>query len=389
MWLVASLCSAARDPDAWSKFSMGRHDGSACPLSLKECAYETQPKPIHGGLMDVAIYKPKQMFPASARLVAFSSFPHSGNSWLRALIATVTGLSTIDSNDFMKDPAARAALVKTHRSPTYMDPCPIYHNVSDANAVDPDALLHLVRNPLDTFFSLGVLRKSNKFNPARGYVWSRWNTWLDQCLQHMKFWTEVSWLFPVKDPSRLTALRLRYEDALADPHLAMRAILCFLWRAHRPEERRFFEHAFNATSLNAALQQLSCRNIDNFKCLTGGLANVGKYAGCFSPSAVMNVVTHFRPTLDLMGYEIKQQDECGCLTNCTCYCPLQLIIKRDRPYSGVVGPNGSIIESLQQLIDTTPIVYKIWWLAWSRRLLRSAPTSGRNGASTSSWRCWH
>lgn len=143
--------------------------------------------------------------------------------------------------------------------------------------------LSCIRNPLDTS-SLGVLRKSDAFDATRGYVWSVGNAWLDNCLQHMKF----CWLFPVAPP--------RYEDALEDPHLAMRAILRFLWRAHRPEER-LSSKPFNASLLDVALRKLSCRNIDNFKCLTGGLANVGKHAACFSP------------TLDLMGYDIRPSAE--------------------------------------------------------------------------------
>lgn len=372
LFSLAAEVARANPPGPGGKMRHARmneqHDWGACPLHLDNatCQYSTVAKPTESALLESGIYN-HNYFPDTARLVAFASFPHSGNSWLRALIDTLTGYETVEcvaapaDVHFLRQPTIRSILIKTHRSPTYPDLCPIYFNSNDEQSVPPNAVLHLVRNPIDTFFSLGIVRKRYGFNPNTGYLWAKGNLWLDHSLQHMQYWTDSATkeLFAREDESgdRVVSLRLRYEDALDDPHLTLRAIRAFMWRAHRPEHRTMLQKPFNHTLLDLSLGTYACKNLGASKCITGGSTNIGKRASCFSPPAIMTVLQYYQSTLDLLGYDVHQTDCEECKnptdTSCKCYCPLELTVKHDKLYSGIVGPDRTVVKSLKQLVEET------------------------------------
>lgn len=318
-------------------YSLGVHDYRSCPLQLSAaCNFTTQPKAGSSSILEIGIRSTQ--FPPEARLVALASFPHSGNSWLRALLGSSFGYGTIEAQN--RD--ERAALVKTHRSPTYANRSPFTGEPNPLYFGDqtPDAVVHLVRNPLDTFFSLGILRKNVPFDAQTGYVWASRTRYLDLCLQHMEYWSV--------EGARVSGLRLRYEDALDDPELTLMAIRSFLFQVHRPEDHHLLDTPVNASLFHSNVRKFACDKTQDAKCLTGGKSRVGRSASCFSPSAVLAVIRPFSSTLALFGYDIRQST-CTCPSNCTCYCPLHLEIKHDRPYSGLYGADGTITHDLTRI----------------------------------------
>lgn len=340
-----------------------------CPMALNASQCEVKAVAASNSkLIDEAIFT-HRYFPDEAKLVAFASFPHSGNSWLRALYDSLTGYEIVEciagpeTPDFYRNNRLRSIMVKTHRSPTYKDAypkaCPIYFSSKDRKAVPPAAVLHLVRNPIDSFYSIGIARKDFDFDPKRGFWRPEQTRWLTSNLQHLEYWTvHAPSIVHKREPKEhYRFFRLRYEDALADPPLALRAIQAFLWRAHRPEERSLIGPLFNDSQLDAALATFTCANTGSGKCLTGGAEHVGAKAACLAPQWILPVSDAHTAVLDRLGYAIRSSPDCPqCREQsgrCTCSCPLELIVKHDKLYSGIVNIQGDVVLSLADLVQTT------------------------------------
>mmetsp|Transcript_6142 Transcript_6142/g.16003 ORF Transcript_6142/g.16003 Transcript_6142/m.16003 type:complete len:187 (-) Transcript_6142:264-824(-) len=137
-----------------------------------------------------------------------------------------------------------------------------------------------------------------------------------------------------------------------------------LAQAHRPKERKHdgLNAMLNATAIQAAVDYLSCEATGESKCHTGGLEWVGKSAACFG---TVELLAGLAPFADMLrtrfGYDIRQQRDCATCrkyyeAKCACYCPVELVVAYDRPYSGVIDSNGDVVMSMQDLVELHPII---------------------------------
>mmetsp|Transcript_6142 Transcript_6142/g.16002 ORF Transcript_6142/g.16002 Transcript_6142/m.16002 type:complete len:266 (-) Transcript_6142:626-1423(-) len=210
-----------------------------CPMELNRtfCAPEDV-APLHASkVMEEMIYNGGRL-DNDANLVAFASYPHSGSSWLRGLLDSLTNLVVVEGAKYTSDRTMRGLMTKTHRSPTYGDRCPIDFDPSRRDALEPQAFAHLVRNPVDVLYSLTEARKDGEdvFDVSTGFAPNRYS--LRLILEHMKHWSTVAveslYQKEVEQwDGRMLAFRVRYEDALKDPVLALKALHTWAWHVRR------------------------------------------------------------------------------------------------------------------------------------------------------------
>lgn len=172
-----------------------------------------------------------------------TSYPKSGNTWLRVMLAAYRIDGPIEALDVLADHVPNFSVmlgegrllptdsptpltVKTHFVPSR----PVLQWYREA----ADKVVYVVRNPRDIIFSAARqlnIREEKKPDFARHFVandglsiWeeSGWGTWP----QHVREWTELDQVrqyFPA-----MNVLVVRYEDMRADPGAELYKVLDFL-----------------------------------------------------------------------------------------------------------------------------------------------------------------
>lgn len=315
-----------------------------------------------------------QFFPSSANLVAFASYPHSGNSWLRALLGATTGAEVSPCDSLHKRPE-RPIMVKTHRSPFNQlssTECEVWFGGDSPRFfgerfLAPDRVVHLVRNPIDVVYSVGALTSHQAENWRSDEGFQTKDFQVNAVMNNMIYWEKLALKkltllhnqSATDDDKKYLLFRVRYEDALEKTELVVRAIIAFLWHAHRPEERHLPALANIVTDdqVRAVMDPLSCEATGEGKCRTGTVNNIGRMAECFNPQTTLAHYEQYTATLADFGYELKPQASCdycaGAAPECNCLCPLESTIKHDKEYSGLIGPDGSIVMTLEEIVEET------------------------------------
>ena len=155
--------------------------------------------------------------------VAFSSWPRSGNSFLRKYFELLTGLATGADNTLHTEVIMQMQgfkgeftvddttwICKTH-SPWIMPEAPVFY---------ANKMITIVRNPLDTFISwLNLVAQANHaqkapFDYELAYP-NYWDWWIHDLTPLMKKWTKI--IMDDAKMRRVPTLFLRFEDLVADP----------------------------------------------------------------------------------------------------------------------------------------------------------------------------
>jgi hypothetical protein len=269
-----------------------------------------------------------------------ASYPKSGNTWLRALLASLISGAPVDINDMsvlgggiasaralVDDMLGVESAVLSEEQQTSLRPqayeiiaaeatTPLYLKVHDACGLTPAGLplfpasatagaVYIVRNPLDVAVSLThyyclstsravdmLLRLDSRLYKGKDCLGTQFPQRMGDWSSHVTSWLSAP--FPVH--------LVRYEDLLADTQVTLRGVLQFLGRQHGTEEIRLAVHA-------SAFQNLSSQEDETGFRSNSGSGNqffrrgvAGAWREELPGEQVARITDAFGPAMRRLGY---------------------------------------------------------------------------------------
>lgn len=206
---------------------------------------------------------------------ALSSYPRSGNTWLRFLLESSTGekCGSIYRSESIMDRPDRGLAIKTHRPDSF----------KYSRAV------HLVRHPLDVLDSYFRWKRDYARQTARH--WERFARFrIAQWVRHTEHWLAVPY----------ATFLLRYEDLLVEPEGWLTELLGWLGCSVDAERVR---KAVGESSLERLREKVPEREAKLFFRRGGA----GKSLERYSPELLASVGETAAATMGKLGYAVPDR----------------------------------------------------------------------------------
>ena len=208
---------------------------------------------------------------------ALASYPRSGNTWLRFLLESSTGLEcgTIYREESIMDRPDRGLAIKTHRPDSF----------KYSRAV------HLVRHPLDVLDSYFRWKRDYARQTAR--YWERFARFrIAQWARHTEHWLGAPY------PTFL----LRYEDLLVDPEGWLTELVAWLGCAAD-------EGAIRKAVKESSLERLREKVPEKEAKLFFRRGGAGKSLERYSPELLASIEEEAAAAMARLGYAVPDRAE--------------------------------------------------------------------------------
>lgn len=203
---------------------------------------------------------------------ALASYPRSGNTWLRFLLESSTGMKcgTIYPEESIMDRPDRGIAIKTHRPDSF--------KYSRA--------IHLVRHPLDVLDS--YFRWKRDYAHQTAQYWERFAGFrIAQWVRHTEHWLAVPY----------ETFLLRYEDLLMDPEGWLTELLTWLGNG---VDRETIRKAVGESNLDRLREKVPEREARLFFRRGGA----GKSLDRYSPELLAVIGETAAVTMKKLGYAL-------------------------------------------------------------------------------------